>query len=861
MRSRHPLFCSALVAIAVACGGSTEPTAKKPPVVVVAPDVTTVGVVISLSQMEVGTSQTLTADIRDQSGAVLAGKTVTWNSSSPAVATVDAAGVLRGVAVGVSTITATVEGKSGSAIITVVGPAVTSVVVTAPSGTIVPGQTVSLIATPKDRNGAALAGRAISWQSSDTRVATIDAAGVLTARAGGTTTVTASSEGVAGQLSIVIAPPVGTTAPTISSISPAVLTPGATATINGANFVDGATNNTVTIAGTPATVTAATTTQLTVTLPTTGLPCATTQPVNVDVSTIAGTGTIKQSLAAATTRTLAVGASFMATAAGNRGCNELAAAGTYVVSVFNAGTTLNANAGFELKGSASGALASIVAQADALKSINVTSPPPVRRTALDPAVAAEARAHLARLERDMQRIRELGSPRRYRRAPRTGATPGLSPSSPSFSLAPVPLTVGQNASINFNFNSCSIGVSPVIAARVVYVGPKAIVLEDNAGLLAGQIDADMIALAQEFETVSFPLLANFGDPLAFDAQTDANGRIIMMFTPRVNEAGANLLGFVQSCDLFPPTAAPQVSASNQAEIFYARAVTDTSATSTSLNGRPQWRRNMPTTLIHEAKHILAFAERFEDPRPAVNEAVWLEEATAQVASEMYGRAIHGNGWRTNAGYVGTLECELRPGTPSCGQGNFVMGNHFLFLADFLQNFERKTILSGSDDNDIYGSSWMFVRWLTDTYGGNNEGNFLRSIVKSVTTSGVINVTTPSGKTWPELLSQFTLMLAADEVAGIGPPHVVASWNLPAVFAGYNSSELRTPPPAIPLSMRQAGFGSQFQVTLNQLKGGGAMLLKLSGAPNGPLQLLDLHAENGKALPGNSNIGIAVLRIQ
>ena len=858
MRLHTPLFCSALAAIAIACGGSTEPTTK-PPVVNVAPVVTTVSVVIPLSQLEVGMSETVTAEVRDQTGAVVSGKAATWSSSSPAVATIDASGTLTAIAAGTSTITATVEGKNGSAIVTVVGPAISSVVVAAPPGTIVPGQTVILVATPKDRNGAVLTGRTIAWKSSDTRIATIDAAGVLTALAGGTTTATATSEGVVGQLVIVVAPPAGTIAPTISSMTPAVLLPGATATINGANFVAGATNNTVNIAGTSTTVTAATTTQLIVTVPLTGLPCASTQPVNVDVSTIAGTGTIKQSLTVATTRTLAVGASFLATTAANRGCNELPATGTYVISVFNAGTTRNANAGFELKGSAGGALASRVGAADGLKSINVTSPPQARRIALAPAVAAEAHEHLLRLERDMQLLRDLGSPRKYRRPLRATSTPGLSPTSPSSSLAPVPLTVGQNATINFNYNSCSTDKSPVITARVVYVGPKSVVLEDNAGLLAGKIDADMIALAQEFETVSFPLLLNFGNPLAFDDSTDANGRIIMMFTPRVNSAGANLLGFVQSCDLFPPTADQRVSASNQAEIFYARAVSDTSPTSTSVNGRPQWRRNMPSTLIHESKHITSFAERFADPRPAVNEEVWLEEATAQVASELYGRAIHGNGWRTNSGYFGTLDCEIRPGTPNCGQGNFIMGNHFLFLVDFLQGFEQKTILSGTDDNDIYGSSWMFVRWLTDTYGGADEGKFLRTIVKSVTTAGVINVTTPSGKTWPELLSQFTLMLAADEVAGIGSPYVEASWNLPAVFAGYNR-DLSNPPPATPLSMRQANFGSAFLATVGQLRGGGAMLLKLSGNTVGTPQLLDLRAVGGTALPSNSNIGIAVLRI-
>ncbi|CAN5879806.1 hypothetical protein BH11GEM1_BH11GEM1_27000 [soil metagenome] len=853
MRFRLPVSCLALAAVVIACGGGTETTT--PPVVKNTLVVTTVSIAFGQSQLEVGSTLPVTLDVRDQGGLALTGRTATWTSSAPAVASVDASGTITAVSVGTATITATVDGKSGSSPILVILPRVTTVTIALPAA-IVAGQSSTLVATLKDKNGTALTGRVIAWTSSDTRIATIDTNGLLAALAAGTTTVTATSEDIAGQVMVVVAPPAGTTPPTITSIAPAVLTPGATATITGANFVTGPGNTTVKVAGVAATVTSATATQVVVLLPATGLPCATTQPVSVDVFTQAGTATAKQTLTVATTRALAVGASLLVTSAGNLACNELAQPGTYVVSVFNAATVRSGSAGFELKGSGPAVSASRLTPGDAARSITVLPPPPARHVAMDPALARTAHEHLQRLEHDLQLIHDLRPAIRNRR---TSASTAFTPGSRSTSLTPVPLDVGSTTKINFNYNTCATPASPVITARVVYVGPKTVVLEDTASVLAGKIDADMIALAKEFETVSFPLLLNFGNPLAWDDSTDKNGRIIMMFTPKVNNAGAGLLGFVQSCDLFRPTDAPQVSASNQAEIFYARAVTDTSPTSTSLNGRPQWRRQMPSTLIHESKHITAFAERFADPRPAVSEEVWLEEATAQVASELYGRAIHGNGWRTNSGYTGVLECEVRPGTPACGQGNFVMGNHFLYLADFLQNFEAKTILSATDDNDIYGSSWMFVRWLTDTYGGTNEGNFLRGIVQSVTTSGVINVTTPSGKTWPELLSQFTLMLATDDLAGVSAPFTEASWNLPEVFAGYNR-DLKNPPPASPLTLRQASFGTAFQASAT-LRGGGAMLLKIgAGSPSGT-QVLDLHAATGAALPAMTNIGIAVLRLQ
>ena len=850
MRLHHPFVRSALaVAVLVAgCGGSTEPI--QPTITV-----TTVNVTVPSAQLEVAGTQSATIEVRDQNSALVTGRAVTWESSAPTIATVSATGLVTAVAPGSANIIATVDGKRGQASVEVLSPTAVTISL-APPGQVFPGQTVPIVATLKDRNGAVITGRPIFWQTSVARIATIDTTGALKALAGGTITVTATVDAVSAQLTVVVSPPPGTAAPTVTGIAPTALKPGTIATITGTGFGSTPAENTVEIAGVVVPISAASPTQLTITVPTAGMPCVSAQPVNVNVSTIAGTGTRQHPLTVSTPRALAVGATFTATVGDNAACSELSAAGTYIVSVFNAGTALNQSAAFSLRGAPPGVLAAVAAPGDVLRSINLAAPAAARRVSIDPAAEAARHEHLQHLEADAALFRRFGRPRGGALASRSAVGGSL----PAARALPVPLTVGDVTNINFNYNSCSTSRSPVISARVAYVGTKAIVLEDNASPLAGKIDADLIALAQEFETVSYPLLLNFGNPLAWDDSTDHNGRIIMLFTPRVNTAGTNILGFVQLCDLFDPSVDPSVNASNKAELFYARAVTDTTPTSTSLNGRPQWKRQMPATLIHEAKHITANAERFADPRPAINEEVWLEEATAQVASELYGRAIHGNGWRTNSTYTGTLECEVRPGTPACGAGTFVMGNHFIYLADFLQNIESKSILSGSDDNDIYGSSWMFVRWLTDNYATATEGEFLRSIVKAVTTQGVTNVTASSGKAWTELLSQFTLMLAADDLANVSPPHVEQSWNLPGVFAGYNR-DLQNPPPAAPLAIRQATFGTSFQAA-SSLKGGGAMLLKITGTPGAAgTQLLDLRAATGDALPAASKIGIAVLRIQ
>ena len=66
----------------------------------------------------------LAATLTDANGNVLTGRAITWSSSDPAVATVNATGIVTGVAPGTATITATSEGQSGAATITVPSSAI-----------------------------------------------------------------------------------------------------------------------------------------------------------------------------------------------------------------------------------------------------------------------------------------------------------------------------------------------------------------------------------------------------------------------------------------------------------------------------------------------------------------------------------------------------------------------------------------------------------------------------------------------------------------------------------------------------------------------------------------------------------------
>ncbi|HEU4720039.1 MAG TPA: Ig-like domain-containing protein, partial [Gemmatimonadaceae bacterium] len=97
--------------------------------------VSRVSVTPSTISMASGDKQTLAASAQDASGTVLTGKTVVWASSNTQVATV-ASGEVTALGSGTANITATVEGVSGTAVVTVAKLPVASVSVAAATVTV-----------------------------------------------------------------------------------------------------------------------------------------------------------------------------------------------------------------------------------------------------------------------------------------------------------------------------------------------------------------------------------------------------------------------------------------------------------------------------------------------------------------------------------------------------------------------------------------------------------------------------------------------------------------------------------------------------------------------------------------------------
>ncbi|HYR13021.1 MAG TPA: Ig-like domain-containing protein, partial [Mycobacterium sp.] len=179
------------VGVAVPVVGELSPAGSGTPDTAVA----SVTVSPATANLHIGQTVQLTATPKNAAGTILTGRTVTWTSSNPSVATVSPSGQVTGVTPGSASITATSEGKSGSTTITVTTIPVASVAISPATANIRVRQTVQLTATPKDSAGGTLAGRTVMWASGDTSIVIVSPTGLVTGVAPGTAPITTMSEG------------------------------------------------------------------------------------------------------------------------------------------------------------------------------------------------------------------------------------------------------------------------------------------------------------------------------------------------------------------------------------------------------------------------------------------------------------------------------------------------------------------------------------------------------------------------------------------------------------------------------------------------------------------------------------------
>ena len=208
---------------AVAAGAPVTVTATSEGVhgsatITVIADVASVSITAPVLSFAGGTTTQLVATPRDAANGALTGRTVSWTTSNTAIASVSQSGLVLGVAPGSVAITAASEGKSGTVTLIVTPAAVASVAVSLAAASVTAGGSVLATAVVRDAAGTVLAGRTVTWASSNKVVATFDVAGTVSALGPGTTSISATSEGVSGNASLLVIGGAPGTAPVATAV-------------------------------------------------------------------------------------------------------------------------------------------------------------------------------------------------------------------------------------------------------------------------------------------------------------------------------------------------------------------------------------------------------------------------------------------------------------------------------------------------------------------------------------------------------------------------------------------------------------------------------------------------------------------
>jgi probable HAF family extracellular repeat protein len=178
------------------CNDSVAPPTARTP-----PPVASVTVAPNTATLAMGDSLRLQSVVRDSAGDTLRDRPVVWTTSAETLATVSSAGLVKGLSIGTATVTATSEGKHGSATISVGPQPIIGWIGIhrSTSNDLTPGATLQLTAWFFDNNANRLPDRPVTWSSNNAGVATVDAAtGLVTGVAVGTAFIYAAAPRFAG---------------------------------------------------------------------------------------------------------------------------------------------------------------------------------------------------------------------------------------------------------------------------------------------------------------------------------------------------------------------------------------------------------------------------------------------------------------------------------------------------------------------------------------------------------------------------------------------------------------------------------------------------------------------------------------
>ncbi len=401
------------------------------------------------------------------------------------------------------------------------------------------------------------------------------------------------------------------------------------------------------------------------------------------------------------------------------------------------------------------------------------------------------RVHLAR-QRAMRRV--LGPRMAAERQARAARSSG----SNIKGITGVP-TVGTIVRLNtngdgVNGNPCIANASDYHGARVAAVTTRAIVIVDTTAPSGGLTDAEYQQIATTFDTLVYDSdVSAFGAP--FDA--DANGRVVLFFTPGVNSltpANANYVigGFFDSRDLYASTGTNPCTGSNEGEMFYLPVLDPARRYNGVFTSRPGLVTGVINTLAHEFQHLINWSRRLNVTNASAPEDLFLDEGLSHLAEELLYYKASGLTALSNINFT-TITAT------STIQSNYLnyQDQNMQRLLSFMANPNPNSAWANNDSLATRGATWGMLRFMIDAAGGASS-SYTLALVNS-NRQGLDNLNFVFGGTFTtpyQAAQAFAMSLLTDgSTVPVSSIYAFKSWDLRSIMP-----RLANTPTVYPLSV-------------------------------------------------------------
>ena len=315
------------------------------------------------------------------------------------------------------------------------------------------------------------------------------------------------------------------------------------------------------------------------------------------------------------------------------------------------------------------------------------------------------RVHLQR-QRNMRRT--LGS--------RMGGS-GSARAFPTSNIKGLAATPTVGTIVRLNSNGDGVGGNPCVAnasdyhgARVAAVTTRAIVIVDTTAPSGGLTDAELLSIGTTFDTLVYNVDVNaFGAP--YDA--DANGRVVLFFTPGVNAltpatASYVIGGFFDSRDLYASTGTNGCAASNEGEMFYLPVLDAGKKYNSAYTNRAALINTVVNTVAHEFQHLINWSRRLNVTFASYAEDVFLDEGLSHYAEELLYYRVSGFSSGTDINFS-------KIAATSTTQNDFLnyQDQNMARLLTFMANPSANSPWADNDSLATRGATWGLLRYMID----------------------------------------------------------------------------------------------------------------------------------------------------